>query len=97
MAKLNKIKICVYCGSDAFLTVDHIIPISKWHIYGIKRKILDNKSNKVIACLKCNQEKGSMSPRKWFDLHPKYKNNFIQEAKYLSNRVKEISGIMLIK
>jgi hypothetical protein len=30
--------------------------------------VLDNKSNKVLACLHCNAEKGSMSPQEWFAL-----------------------------
>ena len=94
MAKSKKkIKACVYCGSSMSPTIDHIIPKSKWHVYSIKRRILDNKSNKVIACFKCNQEKDSMSPKMWFDLHPEFKEHFIRETKYLSNKVKEISGL----
>ena len=93
MAKSKK-KICAYCGSSVNPTIDHIIPRSKWRVYNIRRRILDNESNKVIACVSCNQKKGSMSPKMWFDLHPEYRDRFVKEAKYLSNKVREISGLM---
>jgi 5-methylcytosine-specific restriction endonuclease McrA len=84
---------CVYCGSEGPLTIEHVVPISRWCEFGVKRRVLDNKSNKVVACVRCNAEKGSMSPREWFDLHPEYRGRFMSEAKYLSDAVKEIAGI----
>jgi len=86
-------KICVYCKSEEHLTVEHVVPISKWQEFGVKRRVLDNKSNRAWACMKCNSEKGSMSPAGWFKIHPEYKKNFIQQAKYLSDAVKKIIGI----
>ena len=59
---------CVYCGSDKDLTVEHVVPISRWREFGVRRRVLDNDSNRVHACLKCNAEKGAMLPREWFHL-----------------------------
>lgn len=75
------------------MTIDHVVPISRWREFGVKRRVLDNKSNRVIACVRCNAEKGAMSPREWFDLHPEYKERFMREARYLSDTVKKIAGI----
>lgn len=94
MAKLNKSNgTCVYCGCTGPLTIEHVVPISRWREFGVKRRVLDNKSNKVLACSSCNAEKGSKSPREWFDLHPEYKDRFIREARYLSRTVKRIAGL----
>ena len=94
MAKSRKNKgACVYCGSDQTLTTDHVIPISRWRELRIKRRVLDNPSNKVIACRPCNAEKGRMLPQEWFELHPEYKQRFIREARYLSDTVKRLAGI----
>lgn len=84
---------CVYCGSEESLTIDHVVPIAYWKEYGVKRRILDNKSNKVTACLKCNREKAGMSPKDWFEKHPEYKERFIRQAKYISNTIKQIAGL----
>ena len=75
------------------MTIDHVVPISRWREFGVKRRVLDNKSNRVIACVRCNAEKGAMSPREWFDLHPEYKERFMREARYLSDTVRKIAGI----
>lgn len=92
MAKKKK-KQCVYCGSDGPLSVDHVVPISFWREYGVKRRVLDNSSNRVTACIKCNSEKGGMSPREWFERHPEYKQRFMCHAKYISDTVKQIAGL----
>lgn len=83
-------KACVYCGSTKNLTIDHVVPISRWRELGVRRRILDNPSNRVIACQKCNFEKGNMLPAEWFKLHPEYKCRFLQKARYLSNTIKAI-------
>jgi 5-methylcytosine-specific restriction endonuclease McrA len=90
----KKRRSCVYCGSTHKITIDHVVPISQWRKFGVKRRVLDNKSNKVLACLKCNAEKGSMSPQEWFALHPEYKERFIRETRYLSNPIKKIIGLL---
>lgn len=92
MGKLVKQK-CVYCGSEEALTTDHVVPISRWREVGVKRRVLDNPSNRVTACRQCNAEKGSMLPAEWFALHPEYKQRFIRRAKYLSDTVKRIAGV----
>jgi len=85
---------CVYCGSEGPLTVDHVVPISRWREFGVQRRVLDNKSNRVLACRRCNAEKGNMSPKEWLARHPEYRERFIREAKYLSDPVKRIAGIL---
>lgn len=84
---------CVYCGSDKSPTIDHVVPISRWREVGVRRRVLDNASNRVVACRKCNQEKGAMLPQEWFAQHPEYKRRFMKEAKYLSDAVKRIVGL----
>lgn len=84
---------CVYCGSPGPLTVEHVVPIAYWQKYGVKRRVLDNKSNRVLACLRCNHEKGGMDPRQWFELHPEYRQRFLREARYVSDLVKRIAGL----
>ena len=85
---------CVYCGSQGPLTVEHVVPLSRWRDFGIKRRVLDNKSNRVLACARCNAEKGNMSPQKWFEMHPEYRERFRREARYVSDTVKRIAGLL---
>ena len=85
---------CVYCESEGPLTVEHVVPLSRWREFRVKRRVLDNKSNRVMACEKCNAEKGDMTPREWFDWHPEYKERFRREAKYISDTVKRIAGLI---
>jgi|YNPMSStandDraft_2_1061718.scaffolds.fasta_scaffold46312_1 5-methylcytosine-specific restriction endonuclease McrA len=89
----TKLRACVYCGSTEDLTIEHVIPLSRWREFQLRRRVLDNPSNRVIACRKCNAEKGDMPPAQWFQLHPEYRKRFIQEARFLSNKVKELTGI----
>ena len=46
---------CQYCGSTKFLTLDHVIPVSKGgqHTW----------DNIVTACEKCNNSKGNRTPQ----------------------------------
>ena len=46
---------CVYCGTNAEPTIDHVIPISR----GGKTSF----ENCVAACRTCNHKKGSRTPR----------------------------------
>jgi 5-methylcytosine-specific restriction endonuclease McrA len=89
----KKKRTCVYCGDEGPLTIDHVVPLSRWHEFGVRRRVLDNKSNKAMVCARCNVEKGSMPPKEWFDLHPDYRERFLREARYLSDTVKEIAGL----
>lgn len=47
--KLDKIKNCVYCNSTKNLSLDHIIPLSKY--------VNNEIDNFVIACKSCNSSK----------------------------------------
>ena len=66
------------------------MPLSRWREAGIKRRALDNDSNRVLACQKCNAEKANKLPDEWFALHPEYKARFLREAKYLSETVRRL-------
>lgn len=48
---------CHYCGKEAKLTLDHVIPLSK----GGKH----SKDNVVPACTHCNSSKGAKTPKQW--------------------------------
>lgn len=51
---------CVYCGRTVYgnnLHLDHVIPWS--------RGGSDEADNLVVACAKCNLEKGDKTPREW--------------------------------
>ncbi len=63
---------CVYCGKKpavSKLTIDHIIPKSRWHEIPEERKPDDFHSweNLVTACKECNTKKGNklLSELKW--------------------------------
>lgn len=76
--------ICVYCGkkpNPSKLTIDHIIPRSRWIEIPREKKPSDFNSweNLVTACRECNTKKGSklLSEMKWkapesFKLRPKH-------------------------
>jgi hypothetical protein len=81
---------CVYCGSQDNLTIDHVVPKSRWRQVGLKRRVLDNSSNLVTACRACNAEKANMLPASWFEIHPEYQQRFFRKAKYLSDKVKVV-------
>ncbi len=89
----TKVQACVYCGSTEDLTIEHVVPLSRWGEFKLRRRVLDNPSNRVIACHKCNAEKANMPPAQWFQLHPEYRKRFIHEAQFLSDRVKKLTGI----
>jgi 5-methylcytosine-specific restriction endonuclease McrA len=48
---------CCYCYSEAKLTLDHFIPVSRGGAHSIK--------NIVPACLKCNLSKSAHNPYDW--------------------------------
>ena len=52
---------CVYCGSNRFLTLDHLHPVSKG---GGNRP-----RNLVTACSTCNSERGDRAWRKYARTH----------------------------
>jgi hypothetical protein len=75
------------------MSVDNVVPVSRWREFGVRRMVLDNDSNRMPACLRCNSEKGTMSPGEWFDLHPEYKKRFKSRARYLSDAIRRIVGM----
>ena len=54
---LKRDKVCIYCGSDENLGLDHLNPVSK---YG-KTEI----NNIVLACLSCNSSKYNHNVIDW--------------------------------
>lgn len=90
---------CAYCGGLAE-TVDHVYPLSRAKELKERRMppsaiyhILENKSNQVPACLDCNEKKSNMRPAEWFDLYPEYIDRFMESARFLSDRIKETTGL----
>ncbi|MCM0594577.1 MAG: HNH endonuclease [Gloeotrichia echinulata DEX184] len=57
---------CAYCGSKEFLTVDHLIPVSKGGP--------DCISNLVPACSFCNGSKGNRDVVNWYPKQDFYSN-----------------------
>lgn len=49
--------LCVYCGADEDLTLDHITPLSR----GGK----DTEDNLCTCCKRCNSAKGARTPEEW--------------------------------
>ena len=66
---------CIYCGSEAKLTVEHILPRC--------RQGPDNPSNAVFVCKKCNSSKGDNRLYEWFGLQNRNRIPRIAEGKYL--------------
>jgi len=83
---------CVYCESEENLTVDHVIPISLCYEYRLKIREANNYGNLVTACRRCNEEKADRKPEDFFNEHPKYRKNFIKNARYVSDRIKVVLG-----
>ena len=54
---------CQYCGvrfKYGNLTIDHVIPRSKWHIIGNGKRV-SSFENTVAACNECNRKKSNMT------------------------------------
>jgi hypothetical protein len=69
---------CMFCNrkmGEVQLTVDHFNPIE---LGGV-----NNTSNYLSACRKCNKDKGSMDPKEWCRIKRLDYDNFVS---YLSNR-----------
>lgn len=75
---------CVYCGTglrginiDTGTEVDHIYPLSQ--------SFDNSQNNKVLVCLKCNQQKGQRTPYEWKISQGEEKwNEFVGIVKSLS-------------
>lgn len=53
---------CVYCESQAYLTLDHLTPVAKGGT--------NKATNLVTACRACNLSKGTKSWREYAQEHP---------------------------
>ena len=68
-------KACVYCGSVADLTTDHLIPRSRGGD--------DSADNVVLACQSCNISRGEKGIFEWLGLKEKDKLHRLVAGKYL--------------
>jgi len=68
-------KVCVYCGSVADLTTDHLIPRSRGGD--------DSADNVVLACQSCNTSRGEKGVFEWLGLKEKDKLHRLVAGKYL--------------
>ena len=55
--------LCIYCGSNKRITLDHVIPISRGGSHGI--------GNIAPACLSCNSSKSDKTIMEWRKLEAK--------------------------
>ena len=89
-------QVCAYCGKRFpinQLTIDHVIPLSKWNIYNKDpKKRATSWTNCVCACTACNTRKGSklLSELGWKLLKapkvPEYIPFFILTRKVVEDR-----------
>jgi hypothetical protein len=66
---------CIYCGSTAGLSVDHLIPRA--------RGGLESGDNAVTACKACNSSRGDKGIYEWYRLEGRDDVPRIVEGKYL--------------
>ncbi len=62
----EKGKVCVYCGSEKNLTLDHIIPVSRAGVDPRIKALLESTDNIVWACKKCNSSKRDKDVFEWY-------------------------------
>ena len=67
--------ICIYCGNQDKLTIEHILPRS--------RGGEDITDNVVMVCKHCNSSKGDNGLYEWLTLSEKDNHHRIAEGKYL--------------
>jgi hypothetical protein len=81
-------KQCVFCGSLADLTTDHLIPKSRGGD--------DSADNVVLACQPCNASRGEKGIFEWFGLIEKDKLHRLVAGKYLKQllTLHEQAGIL---
>ncbi len=92
---LSRYRKCVYCESREKLCVDCVVPVSKIEVYGLSLEEVHNYSNLVAACGVCNQKKANKSLEEFFEQYPRYKENFLRNSKYVSDKV--LSVVKLIR
>ena len=72
---LERDKVCIYCGSEKDLSVDHLIPRS--------RNDPDIGDNAILACRRCNSSKGDKGVFEWYGIERRNELPRIVEGKYL--------------
>ncbi len=66
---------CVFCGSTANLTTDHLIPVNKGGN--------DSADNLVLSCSSCNSSRGDRGVFEWLGLKRKDQLHRLVAGKYL--------------
>lgn len=66
MKEWDQGKICVYCGNDKNLSLDHIIPSCRAGCDPRVIQILESIDNCVWACRTCNSSKGGRDVFEWY-------------------------------
>lgn len=64
--ELDQGRVCVYCGSTAGLSTDHIVPISRAGVDPRIVTLLDSSDNCACACKSCNSGKGDRDVFEWY-------------------------------
>lgn len=72
---LERDRVCIYCGSDEQLSIDHLIPRSRGG-----PEIGDNA---ILACKSCNASKGGKGVFEWYGLGHRNEIPRVVEGKYL--------------
>ena len=72
---LERDKVCIYCGSEEDLSVDHLIPRS---LGGP-----DIGDNAILACKSCNASKSNKGVYEWYGLEHRNEIPRVVEGKYL--------------
>ena len=63
----EKGKVCVYCGAEKNLTLDHIVPSSRAGVDPRIKEMLESTDNTVWACRHCNSSKSDRDIFEWYD------------------------------
>ena len=72
---LERDRVCIYCGRDEHLSVDHLIPRS--------RGGLETGDNAILACKSCNSSKGDKGIFEWYGIEHRNEIPRVVEGKYL--------------
>lgn len=97
--ELEKGRVCIYCGTTAGLSTDHIVPILRAGVDPRIAALLDTSDNCVCACKTCNSGKGDRDIFEWYrperlDDIPKLAfSKFLK----LAYRVHEMQGTLDLK
>jgi hypothetical protein len=59
-------KVCVYCGGEENLSIDHIIPACRAGVDPRVKNLLESADNCVWACKKCNSSKCDRDIYEWY-------------------------------